>query len=280
MVVLARTGSYDGNGATLLAVCEAFTFGAFAWFAFHPPAALDSGAAAPWKDRLYTLLHHTRYQPQWQYGWMAVFALASLCMFAANPGPVLIAALEVTLLGCALASAFANSAVFNKFIFIVAGALGILIGISMAQRPFAAFGVLNCCLAAFCGVMLAYRGGADLFEHFNVPSTLIPPARAAWLAGAAAIIALAGTLPLTAQFTTAGAWTWLMAGMALTRPTVHHFFAMIGAMFFNAVVVVSVNPSQLMHSQPMRSISFGMIFIGIFMIVNMVRAKATQHQFS
>ncbi|UUZ52613.1 hypothetical protein LP419_25140 [Massilia sp. H-1] len=88
------------------------------------------------------------------------------------------------------------------------------------------------------------------------------------------------TLPLTAQLTTAGAWVWLMAGMVLTRPTVHHFFAMIGAMFLNGMAAQVVNQSPLMHSQPMRSISFGMIFIGIFMAVNMVRAKANQHQFS
>lgn len=280
MMLLARTGSYDGDGLTLLAACTALTFGVVAWFAFRPPAFLHSAAAAPWKDRLYKLLHHTRYQPQWQYGWMGVFALASLWMFVASPGPALVATLQLTLFGCALASAFANSAVFNKFIFIVAGALAILIGVSMSQGPFAEFGVLNCSLAAFCCVMLAYRGGADLFEHFNVSSALIPPARVLWLTVAAGFIALAGTLPLTAQLTTAGAWVWLMAGMVLTRPTVHHFFAMIGAMFLNGVAAQVVNQSPLMHSQPMRSISFGMIFIGIFMAVNMVRAKANQHQFS
>jgi hypothetical protein len=280
MVLLARTGTYDGDGIAVLAACAALSFAAFGWFSFHPPAFLNPAMSAPWKDRLYELLHHTRYQPQWQYGWMGVFALASLWMFAASPGPVLVATLQVTLLGCALASAFANSAVFNKFIFIVAGALGILIGIGMSQGPFAAYGALNCSLAAFCAVMLAYRGGADLLEHFKVAPAMIPPARALWLAGAAAFIALAGTLPLSAQLTTAAAWAWLMAGMVLTRPTVHHFFAMIGAMFLNGVAGQVLNQSPLMHGQPMRSLSFGMIFIGIFMAVNMVRAKATHHQFS
>lgn len=272
--------TYLGSDGLLLAATQTVSFAAFAWFAFRPPAIFDSAAPGPWNDRLYALLHHTRYLPQWQYGWMGVFAMASLWMFVTSPGAVLVATLQVTLFGCALASGFANSAVFARFTFLIAGTLAFLIGVPMSQGSFAAYGVLNCCLATFCGVMLAYRGGADLLDHFAVPPAAILAARAAWMAGAAGFITLAGTLPLTAQTTNAAAWAWLMAGMVLTRPTIHHFFAMFGALVLNGMAGALLNHSPLIHSQPMRSISFGMLFIGIFMAVNMARARTTQSQFS
>lgn len=281
LIVIDRVIDVERVGPlTSFLVAQAIAFAGFAWFAFRPPAFLQSAAIGAWKGRWHAVMHDHRFRPHWQYGWMGVFAFASLVMFIPNPSELPRVAVAVLMAACLLLSSFANSPVFSGFTYFIAGVLGLLGGIGMANGPFEPFGIFTCIMAAYCGVQLAYRGGGDLFDLLKVQDRLVLGLRAAWFAGAIGFIAFAGTLQVSANSYTAAAWAWLMAGMLLTRPSIHHFFALIGAVILRGLADEFLNASPMMKSQPMSALTFGMIFIGIFMAVNIARAKTNQHQFT
>lgn len=272
MLVMAKTGIVGSYGFAAFAVSELVAFGLGAVYAFYLAQSAESTLAP--------ILNDHRFRPAWQYGWIGVFAFASLCMFIPNPSDLSKLAVGAMMLGSALAASFANSLVFTKFTYFIAGVLGLLGGLGMAAGPFEHFHLLTCVLAAYCAMQLAYRGGSDLFDHFKVADHLVLVLRASWFAGAIGFIAFAGTSPVDSASYTAGAWAWLMGGMILTRPTIHHFFAVVGAYILQELAFQFLNASPMMKSQPMSALSFGMIFIGIFMAVNIARAKTNQHQFT
>ena len=267
----------ENHDGPLFLLAESLSFAGFAWYAFRSPDTRHDGILRGTVDRL--LCDH-RYRPAWQFGWMGVFAFASLSMFIPNPSDLSIVAVLVMVLGCALAASFANSVVLTPMAFVVSGALGVMFGLDAQNGRFGVYGLLTSTAAAYCVVQLAYRGGADLFDWFNWPASWVLPARALWLAGTVAAIAYGGTSPVSANVYPALVWAWLMAGMLLTRPTIHHFFAIIGAFIFRGMALTMFNTTKFLSSQPMSTLIFGLLFIAIFMVVNMARAKTNQHQFT
>ncbi|MES2016548.1 MAG: J domain-containing protein [Pseudomonadota bacterium] len=276
VVALLHADRLENNALTAFVIAQGSTFSAIAALTFWRPSVVSSTWQV-WGGRI---LHEARYRPQWQYGWMAVFAFASLCMFIPNPSDLSQFAVLAMMLGSAAVATFANSAVLTKISFLVAGFLGIMLGLAMQDGRFAVYGLATAIPAAYCAVQLAYRGGADLFEWLDWPSAWLLPARALWLAGAVGAVAYAGSTPVPAGTYPAFMWVWLMAGMLLTRPTIHHFFAVVGAFFFRGIALTTIDSTKFLSSQPMASLIFGLAFIAIFMVVNMARAKTNQHQFT
>lgn len=259
----------EGNALPAFIVAQALSFGLFAWFAFKGG---QNEAIASWMAKLF---HDVRFRPAVQHGWIAAFALASLFLFAPNPSKLAAFANFAMMFVCALASAFANSTVFTQRTFIVVGVIAILFGIGGDINS-----MFTYILAAWCAIQLAYRGGADLFDWLGVPAQWIVAGRAIWLAGVAAIIVYAGATTAPPAAFAACAWLWAIAGMLLARPTIQHFYAVIGAFVGRALLLSFFEGAGSLASQPLSSVVLLMFFIAIFMGVNVFRAKTTQHQFS
>ena len=228
LIARDRTGVDLGGNFEVFLIAEILTFAGLAWYAFQSPQGLRN-AVGGWRGVAAGLLQEHRYRPAWQFGWIGVFAFASLCMFIPNPSDMSVLAVGAMMLGCVAAACFANSAVLTKMAFFVSAVLAIMFGLSMVEGRFGVYGMATCMMAAFCGVQLAYRGGADLADWLDVPDSWILPARAIWLAGAVGTIVHAGSSLVSVTVYPAFAWAWLMAGMLLTRPSIHHFFAVVGA---------------------------------------------------
>lgn len=263
----------EGNGFFAFLTAQLITFGSIAWMAFK---GNNSTLLTAWLPKM---IHEVRYRPQAQFAWIGVFSLASLCLFIANPSKLSVIALFVIMLGCALAATFANSIALSRRAFAIATVVGGCFGFVMSSSSFGIYGVVTCMLAAYCAVQVAYRGGADLCEWLGLPANWIIAARATWLAGAATLIAYAGTAVLPDYFPQA-MWIWLLTGMLLMRATILHFYAVVGAYVVRGVAITLFDGSSNPTSQPVAALTFGIIFIAVFMSVNMVRAKTTQHQFS
>jgi hypothetical protein len=180
----------------------------------------------------------------------------------------------------ACAASFANSAVLEKWPFFIAGVLAILFSQSMSAGPFEAYGVITLTMAGYCAMQLAYRGGADLVAWLAISDRHVTAARVAWLAGAAVLIAYAGIAQVASPLYQATMWAWLMTGTLLMRPTIQQFFAIIGALVIRGFAYTLFPGVKSLTVAPMNMLSFGLIYVAIFLVVNMKRAKTNQHQFT
>lgn len=276
---LAKLDIANVGGGTIAFASAVTAFALVAGYAFFPPS-VGKAAIARWNVFSGPLLHDHRLRPAWQFGWIGVFAFASLCMFIPNPSDLSVLAVQVMLLGCVGAASFANSACFSIVTFAVAAGLGFVFGLVLAEAAFPAYGAGAGMMAVYCAMQLAYRGGADLAQWLGVRDMTVFTARAAWFAGAAALLVYGGTASIPVAAYPAAVWTWLMAGMLLARPTVHHVFAVVGAFVARGLAVTFFTGTKALSSQPMAALTFGILFIAIFMGVNMVRANTHQHQYS
>ena len=266
------------NGVPGLLICQLACFALMAGYAFMPQDALAWTHRWPHiKDKL---LQDYRFRPSTQFNWIGYFAVATLCMFVPAPPWWLVLAVQLMIVECALAATFANSPFLSKLSFVVALFIGVFTGIPMATGAFAPYGAWMCILAAFTAVQLAYRGGAELTEWCGLVGKRVMAARSAWLAGAVGLVAYAAlAAPTHAAFPALG-WLWLMAGALLARPTIHHAFAIIGAWCLQIALRMLAGSSTPLWAPPMDTLVFCMLFIAIFMSVNIYRAKINQHQFS
>ncbi|WP_426104187.1 hypothetical protein [Massilia sp. TSP1-1-2] len=235
--------------------------------------------AAALGNWLAKMVHDVRFRPGAQFGWMGVFAIASLCLFIPNLSKLASLCLFAVMLGCALAATFANSAVMSRRGLAIAAVVGVVVSLSMGYSSHGVNGMLTYMLAAYCFFLLLNRGGADLADWLGVPDSWIIVGRVTWLAGVAALTGYAGRVQVDAEYPQ-GMWIWLLAGMLLSRPTIQHFYAVIAAYVVRALLFNVFGAASSLASQPVASLTLGLIFIATFMSVNMVRAKTNQHQFS
>lgn len=268
------------DGFVAFLACEALVFALVGWFVRSPPIAVVARGADWWHRHTDDLLHQDRYLPRWQFGWIGLYALASLGLFIPAPAAATVFAVDALMLVSLVFATFANSAVLNKFGFLISTVVGVGTGNLMAHTAFAPFGVFTCMLAATVGMQLLYRGGADLFGWLALPNRALPPLRAAWLAGAVGLVAGAHAAPLPENLYAAATCLWIVAGMLLTRPSIHHFIPWVGGVFLSKFIVDALPKPSMLTSQPMSTFVFLLIAIAAFMAVNMFRAKEHQHQFS
>lgn len=277
MVMLGRAGEYEGSS---FLVCQALAFGLIAWFAFRPPGFLQSPAVTAWKDKLGVLLHDHRYRPRWQFGWLPVYAFASLCLFIPNPSPQSVWAVTVMLGACAAAATFATSPVMSKTGFALCAAVAVGVGMGISIEVFATYGVFPSTCAALCGILMLYRGGSDLLAWLGVPDRLYLPARITWLLGAAAMLAYSHSGPYGWALFPHAVWLWVMTGMLLSRPSTNPIFTFVGASFVIRTLEKSSQLASLLAFQKMTLLAVMLLAIAFFMAINMFRAPTSQHQFS
>ena len=263
----------EGNGLLSFLIAQSLSFGLPAWFVFK---GAPDGALASWIAKMVNVV---RFSPGAQFGWIVVFAPASMCMFEAGLSTLAAFGLFAVMLGCALAATFGNSAVMSRQGLVVAAVVSSLVGLAMGYGSLTATGIATWMLAAYCFVLLVNRGGADLCDWLGASDNWIVSLRVTWLAGAVAIIGYATRFSVHADYPQ-GMWTWLFAGILLTRPSIQHFYAVIGAYAVRGLLFNFSGQSSSLASQPVSTLTLGLIFIAVFMSVNMVRAKTNQHQFS
>jgi hypothetical protein len=268
----------DDNG-WLFWGAEVLAFGAMAWLALRPPAMLRNGWAQ-WRASAAWLLQDHRYRPSWQFGWLPVYAFASLCMFIPNPSELSKLSVGAMMLYSALAASFANSAVMNRVGALVIAVIALIVGIDMGQTVMPAYGPVICILAALCALQIFQRGGSDLLAWLSMRDEWFAPARAAWMTGAAALLFYSYTnQPYFSMFAPL-TWLWVLAGMLLSRPSFNPVFALMGAGLIAGGFESAVPLPSILASQNMQPLATLLLAIGVFMSVNMARAKTNQHQFT
>ena len=261
-------------------VCQAVSFGAIAWFVFHPPAFMQSARVQSWKDAVNALLHDYHLRPAWQFGWLPVYAFASLCLFIPNPSPLSTLAVGAMMLACAGACTLANSTVISAKAYAFMAVIALIAGLAMAEKALPAQDNFTCILAVFCALQISHRGGGDLLDWRAIPDEWYMPARAAWLLCAAGLLAYTYTgQPASASFA-AMCWAWVLAGALLSRPSINPFYSLVAANFGHGLVEMSVPGVSTLATQGMPFLAVLLVYIGIFMSINMARAKTNQHQFT
>lgn len=252
---------------------QIISFGLLAWLAFRPAGF----SAAP---TFAFLMHDVRLRPATQFGWIGVFAFASLCTFITNPSPLSQAAVVLMLLGSVIVGTFANSAVLTGYGMALSLLVGAMFGLFLEGGPIGRYGLAACVPMGIGALQLFYRGGADLADFSGIPPRFMLPARGVWLAGTLAFIFLAGHVPVSAQAWAAAGWAWLIGGMLLSRPSVHHAFGIVGAYVLKSFIAGSPAGTPLLNTQPLSMVAIALLATGIFMSVNMARAQTHQHQYS
>jgi hypothetical protein len=263
---------FTGMGWITFFIAQAASFGLFAWLAFkkHEPDAI------PW---LHTLMGETRHRPFMRFGWMAGFAIASLCLFIPGAPALLGYAAFLVLAESAIVATLVNFDAMPRRNLLVAAFISVLFALNITYSAMGMGALFSAMLAAYCAVVMAYRGGAELFEWLGWPDKSVLASRVLWFAGAIGMLGYASITPVAAPAYVMLMWAWLLAGMLLSRPTIQHFLA-IGGAYALHVLVLSAFANSSLSQQPLSSITFAMAFIAVFMSVNMFRAKTNQHQFS
>jgi len=273
--LLAESASTMGVAPErMLAFLPLALAGGFAWTHYDPLARMRN---ADWAIDLW---HDLRYQPRWQLGWIPVYALLSTLMFVPDPPAAYAWLLGAALVGCALVASFANSVLLGKLHYGFGAIAALIFGGAMADKGFSGYGFLTCIAGAYCTMQLFYRGGADLWSRMPARAGLLLPLRCAWLAGTLVLVLGADLSPLPPHLHGALCWLWVVGGMLLSNPTIHPFGAAIGGLALVFGVVALFPTISMLQTMPMSMLVSPLFGVAIFMVVNMVRAPKTQHQFS
>lgn len=281
MFIVGRLDSSDRWFGAAAIASTIVGFGGFGWYAFRRREPGQTFRNSALGTRLHVLLYDVRYRPRWQFGWLVPFALASTAMFLPQPSALVGYLVGATLVACVLAASFANSAAMNGWAFFISIAMSIGLGTALSEKAFA-FHPTSCVMLVYCAFQMLIRGGQDLLGMVALPPTAILPLRCGWLAGVAALIALAMApfaLAIPASFA-AVSWLWLLAGMLLARPSIHFMFALLGTFALQGMLANAAPKPSLLTVQPMTQVLATMLYVTFFMVVNMVRVRRTQHPFS
>ena len=277
MAAPALNFSMDPFAGLLLA--EAFAFGALAAIALYWPDSRLPRLRQRWEDATAGLLHHHRFKPVWQYGWLAMFAVVSLAQFIAQlPAPLKIV-VAILMAACLVLASFANSAVFRPVVFLISTALGIMYFALSITPDVPWYVTLTNAMGVTCAIQIMYRGGSDLFDWLATPARTIMTARLLWLGGAVGLVLSAHLLPLSLAMYSAVLWLWMLAGMLLSRPSINLLFAFLGAKAVR-FGIDQLPKSSLLTDTTAQSLVLLMTAVAIIMVVNMTRANEHQHSFS
>lgn len=235
--------------------------------------ALMHPRAGDWIRRL---MHDWRYRPAVQFGWIALLAILGMILLIPDLPAWALVPLTIVSVVCLGVACLANSVALNGWAFGLSILFGLMVVASTARESaaFAAHWAL-----AIAALQLFYRGGADLWAWLGTPDAHVLRLRAAWLAGTALFLLGAGHLPVPVRVLAAAGMLWTLAGILLTRPSVHFMFAFIAALLLNAFALPLLDAPVLTRA-PLSGLITFMLAVGSFMVVNMQRAKAHQHQFA
>jgi hypothetical protein len=272
------------QAALLFFGSQALTFGTQAWLVFHPPQWLQSERVSQWRDRIaatrHLVLHDLRLRPRLQAYWLGGFAAASLLMFIApKPAAWFVLPVGVALGASVAVGTFCNSAVFTWGGFLIQGAAALLLASGAAKSMFPTYGYVVCAMLIFGGLQHMYRGGSDLIDWLGKPGEWVFAARCVWLGTAAAMIGLALSPLALYNGSLATMWLVLLAGMLLSRPTIHPAVGLLCG-FGVSVGIVSAAPRGQFADATLFLLMTITIAVAFFMSMNMYRVKTNQHQFA
>ena len=278
--MISLSGSAQWFGSAFLGAM-AVSFGGGAWYAFKRPGANRPFRESALGARVNFMLHDVRYRPRWQFGWLLPFVAVSTLLFLPQPGSLARYVVTGSLLACVLLASFANSAVFNRMMFLIVLIACIPLGAALSEKGLA-YHPVTCTLAAYCFILMLVRGGKDLLAMSPVKPAVILPLRLGWIGGAV-LLGWAAHFPLALGMPAmydAVTWLWLCAGMVLTLPSINFLYALFGAVFASLPVYRYLPTPSLLATQPFSQLFAGLTLVTIFMCVNMVRARSNQHPFT
>ncbi len=271
---------HEWNSFAVLAGGQALAFALIALHAFQWPVLREKPPVVAIRERLHRIMLLHRLQPLWQFGWLGLFAFASVLMMVDGPAPWLRWTVSVLMVLCAAAASFANSIVLTLKGFAIMAGIALLCGGALAHGVFAQYSLVANWCAALCLLQLFYRGGADLAAVLAIPEASFVSARALWLGGAAALLAYSYAPGPAFGLFPAIAWLWVVAGMLLSRPSVNGVYVFAAAGFGVKIFEDILPGVSLLFSANLPVIAFLMVSVFIFMAANMWRVKTNQHQFS
>jgi hypothetical protein len=223
-------------------------------------------------SELANYLDDIRYRSRWQFGWLAPFAAASVALFIPTPSPLLRLLVGATLLGCTLVASFVNWGLIPGWNFFIAVVVGISFGSSLSAQGLA-FDTVSCMLAAFCALLVLYRGGADFLSNVSLGDNQLMLLRGAWIAGMALLVCGAQWAGDHPHAYPAIAWLWLLAGMLLSHFASHFFFAVIGSAVLRSLVQDAMPQHTMLKAQPMSLLLAGLLLVTILLAFNMVQSR-------
>lgn len=259
--------------------CLVLSFALVALGAFNWPAILALPLVKLVRERYNVAMNHYRLTPAFQFGWLALFALATVCMLIPNPPEParLIIGAAVVLSTLSAVLAYWGGMKLNTFGIVAVFAL--LTGVLVAQGLLATHGVIVCVAGALGMLLLFGRAGPELLQWLRLPERWYTPVRAAWLLGAAALLASSARVPDAGLLLAAAAWLWTLAGMLLSKPTINPLYTFIGVAIAAGMANEAYGGTAL-YAMKAPALAVFLLAIALFMVVNMFRAKTTQHQYS
>ncbi len=274
---LEMIGAYEGAAPLTFLLTQITAFGAFAWFAFRPPAFLQSAKLTTIVDRYNVLMHDYRYRPEWRFGWIPVYLIATLAMFIPEPATWLTSVVLVLLAGAVGVGTFCNSHTFTTLSVLLYLACAWVGGLILNDLMFASYGLAVCTLANLGGIQIAQQGGADLLHWISIKDKWYAPARAIWLAGALSGAYLVFTEVVGSALVAPLLWIWVVGGALLSRPNIFSVFV------FGVAAIVALfiaRAADLANSPQLQLLAVSLLTISAYMAGNMLRAKKHQHQFA
>jgi hypothetical protein len=232
-------------------------------------------SASDWRDRF----DEMRYRPSWQFGWLLPFAAASVALFIPAPSLPLRLLVGTTLLGCTIVACLVNWGLVPRWNLFIAVVAGLSFG-SMLHYQALAFDTASCMFAALCALLILFRGSADLLEVSSIGGRSLALLRGAWMAGMALCIWSAQWAADYPHAYPAATWLWLFAGLLLTYPTFHFFFAAVGSAVLRNLVQDAMPQQPMLKAQPMSLLLVGLLMVTILMAFNMVQSRRNQHSLS
>jgi hypothetical protein len=133
---------------------------------------------------------------------------------------------------------------------------------------------------AFVALQIFQRGGSDLLEWRGMRDEWYLPARAGWVLVAAALLLYSYSGQSASTLFAAFAWLWILAGMLLSRPSFNPIFTLFGSSICNGLLEKFQPGPSAQETMHMSLLAVLLLAIGVFMSVNMARAKTNQHQFT
>ncbi len=277
MIGLNAIDKREEYAAVSFLACEILALALGAWFVLYPPAVFSSPAVSAWKDKLQTIMHDHRHRPRWQFGWIGWYALVSLCLFIPAPSNSTKVLVGIVMAIAALAGSFAISALTNKTMFGISVAFALVVGMGLGSEIFPQFGITICVLSSLCATYIMQSSGGGVLDWLALPSQRIVLARRIWLSVALASQLYVHTAQQISALIPPFLWLWILAGMLLSRPTINVAYAIFGAIGVGVLLELCW---PLQDASQLKMLRFVMLAVAIFMVVNMTRAKTTQHQFS
>ncbi len=274
---LERIGADELHAALTFLLTQITAFGAFAWFAFRPPALLQSPKLTMIVDRYNVIKHDYRHRPQLRFGWLPVYLLATLAMFVPEPATWWTSLVLMLLAGAVGVGTFCNSHTFTTLSVLLYLAAAWIGGLILNDLMFVSYGLAACTLASLGGIQIAHQGGADLLHWLSIKDKWYVPARAIWLAGALSAVYLLLTEVVGSALVAPLLWVWVIGGALLSRPNIFSMFA------FGVAAIVALfiaRAADLANSPQLQLLAVSLLTISAYMAGNMLRAKKHQHQFA